>query len=108
MLYRLCRGQAILMSQCWARFQELCLEHSVPIPYYYKSRRAFFSHKLTQMIPDITIIPRQGTDLEDDIIISASLFLVQVINLINNDSTGDVDFTIPAYNQNEMMQMVHV
>ena len=33
-----------------------------------------FKHKITQLIFDITIISRQDTDLEDDLIISSSLF----------------------------------
>ena len=103
--FHTCRGQAVLLSEWWNRFQELCNES---IPFYYKSRRAFFKYKITQIIPDITIIPRQGTDLEDDLLISSSLSLAKICELVNGNSDVAEEMKLPAYNQNEMGQMVHV
>ena len=60
------------------------------------------------MLPDVTIIPRQGTNFEDDVIISSSLSLVVVSDLLNNDSDEEPDLKLPANNQQEMLQMVHV
>ena len=38
---RTCRGQAVLLSDCWDRFVELCETHSLDIPTYFTSRRIF-------------------------------------------------------------------
>ena len=34
--YRTCRGQAVLVSDCWARFRNLCIHHGVSIPSYFE------------------------------------------------------------------------
>ncbi|XP_068200369.1 uncharacterized protein [Palaemon carinicauda] len=106
--WRTCRGQAVLVSECWSRFQDLCNEQSLVVPYYYESRRAFFKYKLTKLLPDITIIPRQGTELEDDLLISSSLSQVDVCEILNTGSIDEHALKLPAYNENEMVQMVHV
>ena len=108
MTFLTCRGQAFLLSECWNHFQELCNEQSISIPFYYKFRRAFFKYKITQIISDITIIPRRGTDLEDDLLISSSLSLGKICELVNGNSDVAEEMKLPAYNQNEMGQMVHV
>ena len=95
--YRTCRGQALLLSECWSRFQDLCEKQSVSVPSYYKSRRAFFKYKIIQALPEITIIPRQSIDLEDDIIIiSSSLSMVDVFALLKDDSSNE-ELKVPAY-----------
>ena len=81
--FHTCRGQAVLLSEWWNRFQELCNES---IPFYYKSRRAFFKYTITKIIPNITIIPWQGTDLEDDLLISSSLSLAKICRPVNGNS----------------------
>ena len=40
--------------------------------------KVIFKHKITQLIPDITIISRQDTDLEDELIIYSSFSLVKI------------------------------
>ena len=77
------------------------------VPSYYKSQRAFFKYKIIQTLPDITIIPRQSTDLEDDIIISSSLSMVDVCALLKDDSNNE-KLKLPAYNKHEIGQMAHV
>ena len=106
--WRISRGQAVLVSECWVRFKDLCEEHSLSVPYYFESRRAFFRYKLTQLLPNISVIPRQGTDLGDDLIISSSLSLPDVCDILTENSKESHDLKLPAYNENEMMQMVHV
>ena len=106
--YRICRGQAVLLSECWSRFKQLCEEKHVAIPSYYQKRRAFLKYKITQRLPNITIIPCQGTELEDDLIISSALSLIDVCNLLNDDSNIADELKLPVYNETEMGQMVHV
>ena len=40
--------------------------------------KVIFKHKITQLIPDITIISRQDTDHEDELIIYSSLSLAKI------------------------------
>ena len=94
----------MLLSDCWYRFQELCEKESLSVPSYYKSRRALFKYKIIQTLPDITIIPRQSTDLEDDIIISSSLSMVDVCALLKDDLNNE-ELKLPAYNKHEIGQM---
>ena len=67
---RTSRGQAVLVSECWERFSDMCWEHSLPVPYYYKVRRKFFLNKIIELVPHVIVIPRQSADVEDDLIIS--------------------------------------
>ena len=108
MIWRTCRGQAVLVSDCWVRFQELCEDNSLVVPYYFEKRRAFFRYKLTELLPNITVIPHQGTDLEDHLLISSSLSLPDVCELLKSESDDDAELKLPAYNENEMVQVVHV
>ena len=105
---RTCRGQAVLLSDCWDRFVELCNTHSLDIPSYFKSRRAFFKEKLLQNISSVTVIPRQSSELEDDIIIAKRLSMRGICDIIKEEEGDTCDMNIPSYNQNEMTQMVHV
>ena len=100
--------QAVLVSDCWARFKELSEEQSVPVPYYFDIRQAFFKEKLKQLIPNIEIIPRQSSDLDDDIIIPVSLTGRDKCEVLKEQSHDTDDLLrLPAYNS-EMNQMVHV
>ena len=36
--WRITRGQAVLVSECWVRFKDLCEEYSLSVPYYLESR----------------------------------------------------------------------
>ena len=97
------------MSDCWARFKELSEEQSVPVPYYFEIRRAFFKEKLKQLIPNIEMIPRQSPDLDDDIIIPVSLTVRDKCEVLKEQSHDTDDLLrLPAYNNSEMNQMVHV
>ena len=100
------RGQAVLVSDCWDRFRALCQEYSLRVPYYFEAKRRFFRYKLLEIVPEVSVIPRQCGDIEDDIIISSSLSLTDVCGLIENEQVEDIQ--LPAYNENEMTQMVHV
>ena len=40
--------------------------------------KVIFKHKITQLIPDITIISQQDKDLEDELIIYSSLSLAKI------------------------------
>ena len=58
------------------------------------------------MLPNVNIIPKQDSDFEDDIIVPSSYSVVDVCDLLTNE--GFEDLKLPAYNENEMIHMVHV
>ena len=103
---RTSRGQAVLLSECWQRFHNLCDDNSVPVPLYFKTRPSLFKTKLLKMLPNVNIIPKQDSDFEDDIIVPSSYSVVDVCDLLTNE--GFEDLNLPAYNENEMIHMVHV
>ena len=102
------RGQAVLVSDCWERFKELSEETNSIIPYYFLSRRSFFKEKLVQLLPNVQIIHRQSSDLEDDIIISTSLTMRDICDILTSEGGEPGDFKLPAYNEDEMIKLVHV
>ena len=99
-IWRTCRGQAVLVSDCWVRFRELCEQNSFVVPHYFVTRRAFFRYRLTEIVPNITVIPHQGTDLEDHILISSSLSLPEVCEVLKRETDEDAELKLPAYNEN--------
>ena len=103
-----CRGQAVLLSDCWERFQELCHNKSVEIPYYYLARNAFFKEALMKGLSNTLEVPKQSSQLEDDILIAESLLHKDICNVILGTDGDELQMKLPAYNQNEMNQMVHV
>ena len=75
--------------------------------------KVIFKHKITQLIPDITIISRQDTDLEDEFIIYSSLSLAKIeiyeewmVILMLQKKWNFLHMYI--YNQNMMEQLVHM
>ena len=61
---RVCRGQAVLVSDCWERYKALCEEYSLPNPYYFEANRKFFRYKLIQLVPNACVIHLQSNDIE--------------------------------------------
>ena len=101
---RLRRGHAVLVSQCWERFQDLCATHNVSVPFYFIKRRQFFVNKICELIPEVLVIPKQGG--EDCVLISSDLSMESIQTIA--DEEDNEQLKIPAYNDNEMLHMVHV
>ena len=93
------------MSVCCERFEDLCDTYNVGVPYYFIVRRSFFLNKLCDILPTITIIPKQGSDEDDGLIISSSLSQKDIRDLSHDDKE---DIKLAPYNDNEMLHMVHV
>ena len=100
---RTSRGQAVLVSDSWERFKDLCVEHKRKIPHYFKLRRKFFINKLTSLMPNITEVKRHEDG--DYILISSTLSYDDFNNVINDED--DHELKLPAYSDNEMLHSVH-
>ena len=105
--YRTCRGQAVLVSDCWARFRNLCIHHGVSIPSYFEQHCRFFKYKIVSIVPNVAIIPQKNIEFEDDLIISSSVSMEEARHLVDDDDKA-FQSILPAYNDNEMLQMTHV
>ena len=97
------RGHGVLVSECWQRFQDLCNQHNVAVPYYLTVRRKHLLNKLCNVVPNLTILPMQDSD--DSLVISSSLSINDIREL-TEDEKNEIQ---PApYTDNEALQSVHV
>ena len=103
-----CRGQALLLSDVWERYQDLCKEESIAIPYYFLTRRAFFKEHLCKGVKDIMIVPKKSSALDDDILISSNLSQSDISKIMDDKSCDEEEFKIPSYQSSQMHQMVHL
>ena len=101
--YRLCQWKALLIYAYWERFEELCGSRDVSIPFYLRSKLRYFKYKLSKLLPNIPIIPRQEVNCDDDIGISSSLTYAEAHHVFNEQNIDDDEFKLPAYNESEMV-----
>ncbi len=98
-------GHAALVSVCWERFVDLCEIHNAQVPHYFRVRRKFFLNKVCNIVPNISVIPKQDSNDFDAVIISSSLSRNDVRDLTEDEK---VEIKLTPYNDNKIVHLVHV